>query len=362
MARIRNLIYNGITVEQPIYNGIELNQWVHDGIVVWEKGSTIVTPVQISSVIAPQGWGRNIESSPLSYYSGNLYFIKSNGATSKCAYVPYNNPSATPVETWTVNDPSMMCTYNDVWQNIDASNYYCVVPWDNTLKIYDRALHPAVEGTCFLTSRGSQVNLAYYLKQKSNLQQVAFLGSDLDSEYGVGISNTEFFTLISGQHGYTKYVYDGNTYTTTEYYFSDATFEPLAYFNGYLVGISTYQYMESGAILTGQRISRVQYGSDIVESVSDLTDVGYETLVSKRADTWVYGVDCKDKQLFGILVTSVGGGIDSYCFLLDSNFNAYVTPQISSSGGTSIFSYQIIGDYIVDYANGAIYEITFPTP
>ena len=174
MARIRNLIYNGITVEQPIYNGIELNQWVHDGIVVWEKGSTIVTPVQISSVIAPQGWGRNIESSPLSYYSGNLYFIKSNGATSKCAYVPYNNPSATPVETWTVNDPSMMCTYNDVWQNIDASNYYCVVPWDNTLKIYDRALHPAVEGTCFLTSRGSQVNLAYYLKQKSNLQQVAF--------------------------------------------------------------------------------------------------------------------------------------------------------------------------------------------
>lgn len=41
MAKIRNLKYDGLIVEQPIYDGTYLNRWIHDGIVVWERGGWI---------------------------------------------------------------------------------------------------------------------------------------------------------------------------------------------------------------------------------------------------------------------------------------------------------------------------------
>ena len=371
MARIRNLIYNGITVEQPIYNGIELTQWVHNGIVVWEKGSTVITPIQATAVSnALKYWWNDGNNSGLSYHNGRVYYYgyehpSPRVYTIKCYSVPYSDLTVEPTLEWSITSDS---AYNSAMYaqicNVVDSSYYVTIPWDTSKRAIQLIYGVInVDGDYYVGATfnsGSYVDFRTY--SKLNLSQSYTFTDDPDSRYNVFISASEMISLndesVYTMNGYTVYT---NGVKTAEYIFNDDTFKPKAFFNNCIIGVNSYRYMKDGVIQTGYKLSKVQYGSNIVETITDLTDAGYNYDDDVDLyETWKRSVDILNKDYIALpIIASSSSSNTPYALIIDRSFNCYITP---SSTYSPTFGYILVGKYLVELNDFTVYELTFPSP
>lgn len=371
MARIRNAIHEGVTVEQPIYNNVELTRWIHNGVVVWERGSLIPTPITVQVLDMPK---YNVQGY-VSYNSTNrkIYYMDSPNIQSQqnCYSLDYSDigTSAEPTVEWSRSSMEDMSDYlwtftthiMNGYRTYGLPNDVTGIPWKGISQTFLEYTRINDSGTGFLIGYEAFYNVSdwnyhlniydYSLSYIRNWMDVGSNGTYIPNR-SIAYSTSNVILPLSGSSGSAPQQYDLYTYNQSviqslyDYITQTDRGYIICYFAGYIV---VYKEVNNETILFRFNVDRnsVHY-QDALELCNITATFGYTQIVGARI---IGGTPNKHVANLGInsngsnmvMVIKNSSNTESRLLVIDTYFNLYISDVI---GGDITSTAQVIEEFV----------------